>query len=81
MRTKEIIYTLTREVVFYHNEIKREFCIVINCLILTRTDLHRIELKRKIANFSRSESVLQNKITEKSPKKCTTEKIMVCSPC
>ena len=46
MRTKKCeaisIHTLTRENVFYHNEIKMEFCVVINCLILTRTDLHRM---------------------------------------
>ena len=59
MRTKKCvaisIYMLTREVVFYHNEIKREFCVVIDCLILTRTDLH----SKKIADGSFSAKILR----------------------
>ena len=64
MRTKKCvaisIYTLTREVVFtisMDNEIKREFCVVINCLILTRTDLHKGSLLYFESQSSHSSAV------------------------
>ena len=71
MRTKKCvaisIYTLTREVVFDHNEIKREFCTVINCLILTRTDLHIQALKYLIKiNFNMFTFKLDTKLIKAS---------------